>query len=108
MARRLDWSTAMPEYDLAPWPQLLFAGAALLLFAMTVSTLYHLRWARRLPPLGTSKTDELHSVPKEQVRCTVVVAARDEEAHIADTVRRLLAQRGVQMDVIVVDDRSTD
>jgi len=42
------------------------------------------------------------------VRCSVVVAARDEEARIEDTVRHLLAQRGVELEVVVVDDRSTD
>ena len=38
----------------------------------------------------------------------MVVAARDEEARIEETVRHLLAQRGVAVEVIVVDDRSTD
>jgi cellulose synthase/poly-beta-1,6-N-acetylglucosamine synthase-like glycosyltransferase len=37
-----------------------------------------------------------------------VLAARDEEARIEGTLRHLLAQTGVQMEVIVVDDRSTD
>jgi glycosyltransferase involved in cell wall biosynthesis len=40
--------------------------------------------------------------------CSVVVAARDEEARIEQTVRRLLAQQGIQHEVIVVDDRSSD
>jgi glycosyltransferase involved in cell wall biosynthesis len=38
----------------------------------------------------------------------VVIAARDEEARIEGTVRHLLAQRGVEAEFIVVDDRSTD
>jgi cellulose synthase/poly-beta-1,6-N-acetylglucosamine synthase-like glycosyltransferase len=38
----------------------------------------------------------------------VVIAARDEEARIEGTVRRLLAQRGVEAEFLVVDDRSTD
>lgn len=42
------------------------------------------------------------------MRCSVVVAARDEATRLEETVRRLLAQRGVAVDVIVVDDRSTD
>ena len=45
---------------------------------------------------------------KEPVRCSVIVAARDEEARLEDTVRHLLAQRGVAVEVIVVDDRSQD
>jgi glycosyltransferase involved in cell wall biosynthesis len=36
------------------------------------------------------------------------VAARDEESRIGDTVRHVLAQRDVPLEVIVVDDRSTD
>jgi hypothetical protein len=39
---------------------------------------------------------------------TVVVAARDEEIRIEETVRGLLAQEGVDLRVVVVDDRSTD
>jgi len=38
----------------------------------------------------------------------VVIAARDEAAAIADTVRALLAQQHVALEVIVVSDRSTD
>jgi glycosyltransferase involved in cell wall biosynthesis len=38
----------------------------------------------------------------------VVVAARDEEARIENTVRHLLAQCGVEVEIIIVDDRSTD
>ncbi len=39
---------------------------------------------------------------------SVVVAARDEEARIETTVLRLLAQVGVELEIIVVDDRSRD
>ena len=39
---------------------------------------------------------------------TVVVAARDEAARIETTVRRLLAQRSVDLRLVVVDDRSAD
>ena len=38
----------------------------------------------------------------------MIVAVRDEEVRIEQTVRRLLAQRGVELGLIVVDDRSTD
>ena len=43
-----------------------------------------------------------------RVRCSVVIAARDEEARIEQTIRHLLAQREVEAEFIVVDDRSTD
>ena len=39
---------------------------------------------------------------------SIVVPARDEERNIESCVRSLLAQRGVDMQVIVVDDGSTD
>ncbi|MBI5362833.1 MAG: glycosyltransferase family 2 protein, partial [Planctomycetes bacterium] len=39
---------------------------------------------------------------------TVVVPARDEEARIGTTVERLLAQTGVELELVVVDDRSRD
>ena len=42
------------------------------------------------------------------VSCSVVVAARDEDTRLEETVRHLLAQRDVAVDVIVVDDRSMD
>lgn len=41
-------------------------------------------------------------------RVAVIVAARDEEDRIGQTARRLLAQQGVDLRVVVVDDRSTD
>ena len=44
----------------------------------------------------------------DRVQCSVIVAARDEESRIEDTVRHLLAQLDVQLEVIVIDDRSTD
>jgi Glycosyl transferase family 2 len=47
-------------------------------------------------------------LPTSVVRCSVIVAARDEEARLDATVRHLLAQRHVALDAIVVNDRSTD
>lgn len=84
------------------WMTLIFDGVAALFLAMTIAMLLQLRWVRRLPTLETLK---------EQVtpaRCSVVIAARDEEARIEQTVRHLLAQRGVELEIIVVDDRSAD
>lgn len=89
------------------WFTLLFFSIAVLFLAMTFATLFHLRWARRLPSLK-----ELTAVPRVDSatvrRCSVVVPARDEEARIESTVHHLLAQDGVPVEVIVVDDRSTD
>jgi glycosyltransferase involved in cell wall biosynthesis len=39
---------------------------------------------------------------------TVVMAVRDDVAHVEQTVRQLLAQRRVNLRLVVVDDRSTD
>src|SRR5439155_6179779 len=39
---------------------------------------------------------------------SVIVPARDEEARIETTLRRLLAQECVNLEVIAVDDRSRD
>lgn len=81
-----------------------FVATALIFTAMAASTLWHQRWVRRLPPLDTPP-DPAWAAP---VHVSVVIAARDEAAGIADTVRALLAQRGVALEVIVVSDRSSD
>lgn len=39
---------------------------------------------------------------------TVAMAVRDDVAHVEESVRRLLAQRHVQLRLVVVDDRSED
>ncbi|HXT38930.1 MAG TPA: glycosyltransferase family 2 protein [Candidatus Angelobacter sp.] len=89
---------------------LIFGGTAALFLLMTVSALWHLRWVHRLPALETlTGTAEMAvSANKQPVRCSVVIAARDEEARIEQTIRHLLAQRGVETEFIVVDDRSAD
>ncbi len=91
------------------WTTLIFAGTAGLFLIWTVSALWHLRWVRRLPALETFAAVDRSASPAEgRVRCSVVIAARDEEARIDQTIRHLLAQRGVEAEFIVVDDRSTD
>ncbi len=46
--------------------------------------------------------------PPVPPRVTVIIAARNEERRLETTIRRLLAQRHVDLELIVVDDRSTD
>ena len=91
------------------WTALWFGGTAALFLTMTIAALVHQQWMRRLPALAALPTsgsvEHSHTV---QVRCSAVVAARDEGARLEGTVRRLLAQHGVLIEVIVVDDRSTD
>jgi glycosyltransferase involved in cell wall biosynthesis len=85
------------------WTTLIFSATAGLFVLWTIFALWHLRWVRRLPALETFPANET-----ARARCSVVMAARDEEARIEQTIRRLLAQTGVDLELIVVDDRSTD
>jgi cellulose synthase/poly-beta-1,6-N-acetylglucosamine synthase-like glycosyltransferase len=84
------------------WVSLIFSGTAALFLAMTLAALRHLRWVKRLPALETFAATE------GRVRCSVIIAVRDEEARIEQTIRHLFAQRGVEAEFIVVDDRSSD
>ncbi len=92
---------------LVPGTNLTFLSSAAL-FALGAGVVaWHLRWMRRLPALE-AVNDGAACSARGPVRCSVIVAARDEEARIEETIRRLLAQRGVQLELIVVDDRSRD
>src|SRR5262245_18444679 len=91
------------------WVTLVFLATAGSFAAMTLVALFHLQWARRLPALAEAGGDEAaEGADDGPVRCSVIVAARDEELRIEDTVRHVLAQRGVRLEVVVVDDRSSD
>jgi glycosyltransferase involved in cell wall biosynthesis len=88
---------------------LIYNTTAGLFLAWTISALWHVRWVRRLPALeALTGARDLAPTPGGASRCSIVVAARDEEARIEQTVRHLLAQRGVEIELIVVDDRSSD
>jgi glycosyltransferase involved in cell wall biosynthesis len=91
------------------WMILIFDGASGLFLTWTFFALWHLQWVRRLPALETL-TAVGHSVvsPEHRISCSVVIAARDEEARIEQTIRHLLAHHGVEAEFIVVDDRSSD
>lgn len=56
--------------------------------------------------LHMPRLPDLADVPAARV--SVILAARDEQARIEQTVRRALAQRAVDHEVIVADDRSSD
>ena len=83
------------------WLTILFGGIAAGFALMTSGALFHLRWVHRLPSRPPGDRTTLS-------RVSVVIAARDEQARIENTVRHLLAQQGVAVEIIVVDDRSTD
>ena len=86
------------------WVALIFGGTAALFLGWALSMLWHLRWVRRLPPLE----DQATPASARLTRCSVIIAARNEEARIEKTIRCLFAQRGLDLEIIVVDDRSTD
>lgn len=84
------------------WSTFIFLGTAAVFLGMAAVTLWNVRWVRRLPALGVLPRGRI------PIRCSVVIAARDEEARIEKALRRLLGQRGVELQLIVVDDRSRD
>jgi glycosyltransferase involved in cell wall biosynthesis len=79
----------------------LFFLAGLAFAGMALRVWIYLPWAQRLPPLNSAPTGDLP-------RCSVVIAARNEEARIEATIRRLLAQQHIAIEIIPVDDRSDD
>src|SRR6185369_6013219 len=47
-------------------------------------------------------------MPRHTPRVSVIVPARDEERRIEETVRALIAQTYPELEILVVNDRSTD
>src|SRR4030095_15625459 len=88
------------------WLTLIFDGTAALFLATRCAALWHLRWVQRLPSLETFAARA--GSGSTNIRCSVVIAARDEEARIEQTIRHLFAQRAMEAEFILVDDRSTD
>lgn len=82
----------------------LFIATAALFLGWTLFALWHVRWMRRLPAIAATAPTPGAS----RTKCSVVIAARDEEARIEQTIRHLLEQVEVELEIIVVDDRSTD
>ena len=88
-------------------PALVFGAIALVFAGMSAGAVFHLRWVSRLPR-AQDLLPTTDVTPHGRPRCSVIIAARDEEARIERTVRHLLDQTGVTIEIIVVDDRSTD
>lgn len=84
------------------WTILIFDAVAAMFVGMAIAGFINLRWVRRLPALETLPETA------NPIRCSIVIAARDEAARIETTLRHQLAQRGVEFEIIIVDDRSTD
>jgi hypothetical protein len=76
----------------------IFSGTAALFLAMSIVALWHSRWVQRLPTLEMLTASENSGSREEPIRCSGIVAARNEEARIEQTVRHLLAQRGLRLE----------
>ncbi len=86
------------------WPDLLFGCVAGFFFLMSVRMLWHLRWTRRLPQRDVFTTGRMD----QKKTVSVVLAARNEARRVQKTVLRLLEQQEVNLEIVVVDDRSSD
>jgi glycosyltransferase involved in cell wall biosynthesis len=75
---------------------------------LAVSRLWHLRWARRLPSLTDLLRCRATKPTATPARVSAILPARDEAARIEGSIRRLLAQEGLDLELIVVNDRSQD
>ena len=80
--------------------RLLFSVAALIFLFRWLQALYCFRWAHRLPILRQPLA--------HRPRVSVVLAARDEEARVEQTLRHILAQEHIDVEVIPVSDRGRD
>jgi glycosyltransferase involved in cell wall biosynthesis len=68
-----------------------------------------LRGMPTIPDLTRIKTDSLPPLPAQgEPHLTVIVPACNEEASIQATLRSLLASIGLRLEIIAVNDRSTD
>lgn len=88
-------------------PTLLAAGAlAVVGFVLYcwISYLQQRKWIRSLPDRATVSEDETTGSPQ----VSILVAARNEESSLEDTLRSLLLLRYPDYEIIVVNDRSTD
>src|ERR1043166_6501214 len=79
---------------------IMFIGTAALFIFGTLACLWHLWWMRRLPALSEITIAEGASL-RSTIRCSIVVAARNEEMRVEHTVRRLLAQTHVEVELMV-------
>src|ERR1700722_11615264 len=87
---------------------LLFRMVQVLDWAIAVSwTLRVLAWRRMLPRVpDLTQADESDGGPLPSI--TVIVPARNEAQTIAPALRSLLATEGVALQIVAVDDRSSD
>lgn len=89
--------------SLENWLLLLTSLAAVVWPAVAVGAYASYRRCRSVVPERHFDGD-----PRLRPRVTVVVPARNEEGDLENTVRSVLAQEGVELEVIVINDHSTD
>lgn len=83
----------------------LHLGLGAVLAVIAIGALLQLWWGRlHIPSLADVPPRPAHGAP----RVSIVIAARNEERHIASAVRSLLDQAYPDVEVLVVDDRSSD
>src|ERR1700743_3794845 len=63
---------------------------------------------RNLPRLTDLLKESNTTEPTPQPQITVILPARNEEAAIEQTLRSLLNQQNVSLEILAVNDRSTD
>ena len=89
--------------SLENWLLLLTSLAAVVWPAVAVGAYASYRRCKSLVPEQHFEADA-----RKHPRVSVVIPARNEEADIEATLRAVLAQKGVQLEVIVINDHSTD
>lgn len=63
---------------------------------------------RAIPSMPELRPTAANEPPAKRARVSVIIPARDEAARIRQTVERLLLQRAVDLELLVVDDNSSD
>jgi glycosyltransferase involved in cell wall biosynthesis len=89
--------------SLENWLLLLTSLAAVVWPAVAVGAYASYRRCRSVVPERHFDPD-----PRLRPRVSVVIPARNEEGDVEATVRSVLAQEGVELEVIVINDHSTD
>lgn len=89
----------------------MFTVAIVLNWVIAFLWTWRARVALKNLPTLPNLLDEAYAVPlpqETQPLISVIVPARDEAQAIEQTLRSLLAQQGISIEILAVDDRSTD
>ena len=89
--------------SLENWLLLLTSLAAIVWPAIAVGAYASYRRCKSVVP-----EQHINNDARQQARVSVVIPARNEEADIEATMQGLLAQKGVELELIVINDHSTD